>query len=55
LFSSHCERSSHTPTQNNRHNYSSAYFDLYIFGLKPCRQNDSASNGIKHFLTWMCS
>jgi len=37
MFVPLCERSSFLPIQNNRQNYSSVYFNLYIFGLQTGR------------------
>jgi len=38
-FLPQCEAQSFTPIQNNRQNYSSIYFNLYIFGKQITRQN----------------
>jgi hypothetical protein len=38
-FFPQCQRSRLTPIHNNKHNYSSVYLNLYIFGKQTMRQN----------------
>ena len=50
-----CERPSFPLIQNNRHNYNSVYFILYIFCIANWKAKDSTRNDSKRSLTSICS